>query len=98
MNAKLLSKIMKALSNENRLQLYMEIAKKGESDFQAQECNISDIVKIFGLTPPTISHHLKELTNADLITTEKRGKFLVARINKKTLTAVKKVLASIEGE
>lgn len=30
---------------------------------------------------PTISHHLKELSNAELIFTEKRGKFLVARVN-----------------
>jgi DNA-binding transcriptional ArsR family regulator len=97
MRAKQLAKIMKALSNENRLKLYMEIAKHEESGFEAQECSISDIVKMFGLSPPTISHHLKELANADLITTEKRGKFLVARINKRTLGAVKQILAEIEG-
>ena len=98
MNAKKLAKIMKALSNENRLNLYMEIAKKEVSDFETQECNISDIVKLFRLSPPTISHHLKELSNADLITTEKRGKYLVARINKETLAEVKQILSSIEGE
>jgi len=98
MKAKQLAKIMKALSNENRLKLYLEIAKHEESDFEAQECNLADIVKIFGLSPPTISHHLKELANADLITTEKRGKFLVARINKRTLGTVKKMLAEIDDE
>ena len=98
MNTKQLSKIMKALSNENRLNLYLEIAKHVESDFEEKECTLSDIVKIFGLSPPTISHHLKELANADLIVTEKRGKYLVARINKETLSVVKKVLAGIEGE
>jgi ArsR family transcriptional regulator, arsenate/arsenite/antimonite-responsive transcriptional repressor len=98
MEAKQLAKIMKALSNENRLALYLEIAKHGESDFEAPECTISDIVKIFGLSPPTISHHLKELANADLIVTEKRGKYLVARINKETLGAVKQILAEIEGQ
>lgn len=98
MKAKQLAKIMKALSNENRLKLYLEIAKHEESDFDAQECNLSDIVKVFGLSPPTISHHLKELANADLIVTEKRGKYLVARINKGTLGAVKQILAEIEGE
>ena len=98
MEAKQLAKIMKALSNENRLKLYLEIAKHEESDFEAQECNLADIVKVFGLSPPTISHHLKELSNADLITTEKRGKYLVARINKETLAEVKQVLFVIEGE
>ena len=96
MESKKLAKIMKALSNENRLALYMEIANHKESDFEAPECTISDIVKLFGLSPPTISHHLKELTNADLITTEKRGKYLVARINKKTLAEVKQVLSEID--
>ena len=98
MRAKQLAKIMKALSNENRLKLYLEIAKHEESDFEEQECNLSDIVKIFRLSPPTISHHLKELANADLITTEKRGKYLVARINKETLGKVKHILTEIEGE
>jgi DNA-binding transcriptional ArsR family regulator len=97
MKAKRLAKIMKALSNENRLVLYLEIAKRGESDFEASECAISDIVRVFGLSAPTISHHLKELTNAELITTEKRGKYLVARINKKTLAAVQQVLSGLEG-
>ena len=46
---------------------------------------------------PTISHHLKELANADLITTERRGKFLVAQINKKTLDTALQVL-SLKGE
>ena len=98
MEAKQLAKIMKALSSENRLALYFEIAKHAESDFEARECAISDIVKMFRLSAPTISHHLKELTNAGLITTEKRGKFLVARINKGTLEKVRQVLSGIEGE
>ena len=98
MEAKKLAKTMKALSNENRLALYLEIAKHEESNFEEPECNISDIVKMFRLSAPTISHHLKELVNADLITTEKRGKYLVARINKETLAEVKQVLSGIEGE
>lgn len=98
MKAKQLARIMKALSNENRLALYLEIAKQEESNFEAPECHISHIVKMFGLSAPTISHHLKELANADLITTERRGKFLVARINKTTLKAVQQVLSGIKRE
>ena len=98
MKAKQLAKIMKALSNENRLALYLEIAKNEESDFEEPQCNISEIVKMFRLSAPTISHHLKELANADLITTEKRGKYLVARINKETLARVRQVLSGLEGD
>jgi ArsR family transcriptional regulator len=97
MEAKKLAKIMKALSNENRLALYLQIAKHEESDFEDSQCIVSQVVKVFRLSAPTISHHLKELTNADLITTEKRGKYLVARINKETLARVQQVLSGIEG-
>ena len=51
-----------------------------ESDFEEPECTVSDIVNIFKLSAPTISHHLKELVNANLISTERRGKYLVAKI------------------
>jgi DNA-binding transcriptional ArsR family regulator len=95
MDARKMARIMKALSNENRLALYLEIAKQEQADFERPECKISEIVSIFGLGAPTISHHLKELVNADLITTEKRGRFLVARINKETMSEVKDVLAGI---
>ena len=40
----------------------------------------------------------KELSNADLITTEKRGKYLVARIDQETLSEVRQVLSGIGGE
>ena len=96
-NTKRLCKIMKALANENRLALYLGIAQNEESDFAAPECSVCDIVKAFTLTAPTISHHLKELANAGLIITERRGKYLVARINKKTLGEVEQVLAVVKG-
>lgn len=98
MEAKKMAKIMKALSNEKRLALYLEIAKHEQADFEEPECKISDIVNVFGLGAPTISHHLKELSNADLITTERRGKFLIARINPETVQEVQQVLSVVTGD
>ncbi len=92
-----MARVMKALSNENRLKLYLEIARQEEADYEARECAIREIVELLGLSAPTISHHLKELVNAGLITTRRRGKFLVARINKETLAEVRGVLAVVEG-
>jgi ArsR family transcriptional regulator, arsenate/arsenite/antimonite-responsive transcriptional repressor len=95
MQTKQLAKIMKALSNPNRLELYLEIAKKQEKSYGPDEveCYITDIINCLKIGAPTISHHLKELSNADLIITERKGKFLVARINEKTLSEVKKILS-----
>ena len=89
-----LAKIFKALSNPNRLELYLEIAKTYETSFSTDgECFISDICNSLKIGAPTISHHLKELANADLITTERRGKFLVARLNEATIKAANKILS-----
>lgn len=94
MDTKQLAKVLKALSHPNRLELYMEIARKNEASFQTgSECFICDIVDSFNIGAPTVSHHLKELTNAGLITTERRGKHLVAKINEKTIDEVNKILA-----
>lgn len=87
-------KILKALSNQTRLELYLQIAKQNEADFDTGcECFISDIVRTLNIGAPTISHHLKELSNADLIKTERRGKFLTATINKKNIEEAFSVIA-----
>jgi len=90
MDSKDLAKIFKALSNENRLEIYKEIAKLDNVDYEQKcECSISDLLSCLKIGAPTISHHLKELSNANLITTEKNGKYLIARINKKTLEKIR---------
>jgi DNA-binding transcriptional ArsR family regulator len=53
--------------------------KCGEDDNYKFICEMQEMFSTIGA--PTISHHIKELVNADLIITEKRGKFLVARVN-----------------
>ncbi len=97
LNTKRLAKIMKALANEHRLALYLGIAENEESDFEAPECHVSQVVKAFTLTAPTICHHLKELANADLIVTQRRGKHLVARVNRDTLAEVEQVLTLVKS-
>jgi DNA-binding transcriptional ArsR family regulator len=86
MDVKELAKIFKALSNENRLEIYLQIVKSSEKSFDAKcECFISEVIEKLNIGAPTISHHLKELSNANLIFTEKRGKFLVAKVNEELL-------------
>ncbi|MCA9735382.1 winged helix-turn-helix transcriptional regulator [candidate division KSB1 bacterium] len=92
MNTKKITKIMKALSNPNRFEIFMEISKSSQSSFEDEECFVFEIMEKFNIGAPTISHHLKELSNADLIITERKGKFVVARINQQTLKEFSEVL------
>ena len=91
MKPKKLTKIFKALSNPNRLKLYHEISKKNEAFFETG-CFVYKISEKFSIGAPTISHHLKELENANLITTQRNGKQLTARINEDTFKKIKDII------
>ena len=88
-----MAKVFKSLSNPNRLELYLQIVKAQESSYKSGcECLISDIAKSLKIGAPTISHHLKELTNPELIFTERKGKFVVARFNEVMVNEAKELL------
>lgn len=94
MDTKKMAKVFKALSHPNRLELYLKIAEAHEASFETGcECFVSDIIDSLNIGAPTISHHIKELSNADLIFTEKRGKFLVCKVNERMVEEVSKLLA-----
>ena len=93
MDIKQAAKVMKALSHPNRLEIYMSIVKGEQSDFQANECCVTDIIEKLNIGAPTVSHHLKELSNAELIITERQGKFLIARPILETWEEVQKLLS-----
>ena len=92
METKKITKIMKALSNPNRFEIFREISKSNQSSYEDEECFVYNIMQKFNIGAPTISHHLKELSNADLISTERKGKYLIARINKETLKELSNVI------
>ncbi|WP_426416114.1 ArsR/SmtB family transcription factor [Aestuariirhabdus sp. LZHN29] len=90
LNTHRLAKAFKALSNENRLAIYLEIMRHGEGVLKPDAalcgggCMLADIISSLNIGAPTVSHHMKELINADLIEVEKQGKFLHCRINTDT--------------
>ncbi len=99
MDTNKMAKVFKALSNPNRLELYLQIVEKQEHCYQANcDCLISDIAKSLNIGAPTISHHLKELTNAELIFTERKGKYLVAKVNEEMVNEVNELLKLHQGE
>ena len=98
LDPKKIARVMKALSNPNRLELYLEILKKCEASFETSfkhECEFLFRISWnrFNIGAP-ISPPEKELADADLITTERKGKFLVARINEDTIEQVGSILSA----
>jgi DNA-binding transcriptional ArsR family regulator len=87
-----LSRIFKALANPNRLRIYSEILANQGTRLEAScGCFVTDIVRSLRIGAPTISHHVKELVNADLITVERQGKFLVCKPNPATIKLARRV-------
>jgi ArsR family transcriptional regulator len=63
-----LARLLKAVADPARLQLLALI--KASADGESCVC---DLTEPLGLSQPTVSHHLKVLTEAGLLTREKRG-------------------------
>jgi ArsR family transcriptional regulator, arsenate/arsenite/antimonite-responsive transcriptional repressor len=79
-----LSKAFKALANPNRLQLFFNLLRETELNVEAgtgHDCFLAPLIRNLNIGAPTVSHHVKELVNADLIETERRGKQLVCTVN-----------------
>ena len=67
-----LAGLLKALADPVRLRLYSRIAA---TDGETCVCDLGD----FGVSQPTISHHLRKLREAGLIDSERRGTWVYYR-------------------
>ncbi|MFJ1748455.1 ArsR/SmtB family transcription factor [Streptomyces sp. NPDC088116] len=72
--AETLAKVFKALGDPVRLRLLSMIASRAGG-----EVCVCDLTPAFGLSQPTISHHLKLLKQAGLIDSERRGTWVYYR-------------------
>lgn len=90
-----LCEMFKALAHPNRFQLFREIwSQGGEQRFEkGHACFLHDLMERLNVGAPTVSHHLKVLVEADLIVTEKQGKFVLCRLNPAALTALRRFFA-----
>ena len=78
MDTKRIEKISKALADQTRLRIFEAIAANGN-------LTCGELVTLRGVTPATISHHLKILTEAELIECRKQGQFVHSLTIPKTL-------------
>lgn len=79
-------KIAKALSDKTRVRILKEIASKGS-------ISCGDAEKVVDLSQPTVSHHIKILSDAGLLNTEKDGRHIIISVNKKILDDFNQLLA-----
>ena len=90
MNQAKLAKMFKALAHPNRLRLFTEIRDGGARSYaDGHACLLSDVMEKLNVGAPTVSHHLKELVSAELISTERQGKFVSCRVNAEALVALR---------
>lgn len=79
-----LAKAFKALSHPNRLQMFMNLWHQSHLDLSrghTHQCFLVTLLDNLRIGAPTVSHHIKELESAGLITTERQGKQLSVAIN-----------------
>ena len=83
-----IEKISKALADQTRLRIFEAIAGNGRM-------SCGDIVSRRGVTPATVSHHLRILSEAGLIACQRQGQFVYSQTVPETLSAYARALAKI---
>ena len=82
-DAEAMARIFKALGDPTRVRLLSLIAAH-----EGGEACICDLTGPVGLSQPTVSHHMKQLADAGLVTREQRGKWAYYRIVEQALRSV----------
>jgi ArsR family transcriptional regulator len=83
-----LARVFKAMGDPVRLRLLSLIASH-----DGGEACVCDLSEVFELSGPTISHHLKVLREAGLITGDRRGTWIYYRVRPDALRLASEVLA-----
>lgn len=82
-----LAHMFKALGDPTRVRLLSLIAAR-----PANEACICDLTGPVGLSQPTVSHHMKRLVDAGLVTREQRGRWAFYQVVDSTLDTLSTAL------
>ncbi|MFT3700268.1 MAG: helix-turn-helix domain-containing protein [Kofleriaceae bacterium] len=91
-----LARMHRALSNPNRLRLFMNLLDESKLDLakgRVHDCFLGKLLAGLDLGAPTVSHHVKELADAGLITTQREGKQLTCSVDPDGLALLRESLA-----
>ena len=88
-----LARTLKAIADPARLRLLSMIAAH-----QGGEACVCDLTEPLGLSQPTVSHHLKVLVDAGLLTRDKRGVWASFSLVAGALDSLSDVLSSRTGD
>ncbi len=84
--------IFTMLQDENRQQILMLL-------FDHKEMVVSEMTEYLSLSRPAVSHHLKLLLDAGLVSVQKNGKERIYRLNlQKAMEQLRELLLSIETD
>ncbi|MET7394981.1 metalloregulator ArsR/SmtB family transcription factor [Dactylosporangium sp. NPDC005572] len=86
-DAERLAGVLKAIADPARLRLLSLIQSAPEG-----EASVSDLTAPLGLSQPTVSHHLRILTEAGLLEREKRGVWAYYRLVPSTIATIADLL------
>ncbi|GAB2789851.1 metalloregulator ArsR/SmtB family transcription factor [Streptomyces chlorus] len=91
--AERLAAVLKAIADPTRLQLLrlIERAPQGEA------C-VCDLTGCLGLRQPTVSHHLKVMTESGLLNRERRGTWVWYSVDPAGLRRVREVLEPVSPQ
>jgi len=93
-----LARMFKALGNPNRLKLFMNLLEESKLDLAKGRTHDCFLVKLLGglgeIGAPTVSHHVKELSDAGLIQTQREGKQLICSVDPDGLEQLRQALAT----
>lgn len=84
-----LARMLKALAEPTRLRLVSMIAAH-----DGGEACVCELTEPLGLTQPTISHHLKVLADAGILSRDKRGVWAYYALIPQALDAISAVLST----
>ena len=83
-----IEKISKALGDKTRLRIFEAISAR-------EETTCCDIASMRGVTPATVSHHLRILNDAGLIACRRKGQFVYSEATPETIAEYTRALAKM---